>query len=263
MSKNLPSSHKKNCLEVKNINFKYGQSPVLENISFDVEEGDYLGVIGPNGGGKTTLLKIILGLLKPDTGKVLLFGKNIEQLKDRSSIGYVPQKSSQSEVLYPATVEEIVKSGRTARVGLFKKFSPEDRDAVARAMKITDIAKYKDRLITHLSGGERQKVFIARALAGSPKILILDEPTVAVDIAAQEKFYNFLSNLNRKLGLTIVFVTHDVDVITKEAKTILCLNRALVCHGCSRDIMVDEYLEKIYGKKVKHVTHEHTEFAKK
>lgn len=247
----------KNCLELKNISYKYNGNPVLENISFVVQKGDYLGVIGPNGGGKTTLIKIILGLLKPDTGHIHLFGKNINNFRDRWQIGYVPQKSSQTGLFFPATVEEIVKSGRIARIGLFKKFSTEDYAAVAKAMEITTITQYKNRLVSHLSGGERQKIFIARALAGEPKILILDEPTVAVDVAAQEKFYNFLSDLNKRLGLTIIFVTHDIDVITREAKTILCLNRNLVCHGCPGDFTIDEYLEKLYGKKVKHITHEH------
>ncbi len=247
----------KPCIEVKNLNFKYGENQVLQNISFAVQNGEYLGIIGPNGGGKTTLLKIILGLLKPTSGKIFILGKDSNQCKEKASIGYVPQRSTQGDFSFPATVEEVVKSGRTPRIGTFKKFQISDYAAVAKAMEITGVTKNKNRLIGSLSGGERQKVFIARALAGDPKILVLDEPTVAVDIGAQEKFYNFLSDLNKKLKLTILFVSHDIDVVAKEVDSVLCLNKTVVCHGSPRDFIKEEYLEKLYGRKVKSMLHEH------
>ena len=250
-------SEKSFCIDVQNLNFSYNGNPVLENVSFSVKDGEYLGIIGPNGGGKTTLIKIILGLLKPDTGSVKIFGKDIKTFKERALIGYVPQRISQSIPQFPATVEEIVRSGRTARVGLFKRFSEQDKIAIEKAMETADVVKHRARLINELSGGERQRVFIARSLAGEPKMLILDEPSVGVDIAAQEKFYTFIEDLNQNHGLAIIFVSHDIDVVAHEVKCLLCLNKSLVCHGLPREFMKEEYLEKLYGKKVKFILHRH------
>lgn len=247
----------KNCIEAKDLSFSYNGNPVLENVSFSVKDGEYLGIIGPNGGGKTTLIKIILGLLKPDTGSVKIFGQDIKTFKERALIGYVPQRISQSIPQFPATVEEIVRSGRTARVGLFKRFGEKDTVAIEKAMETADVVKHRTRLISELSGGERQRVFIARALAGEPKMLILDEPSVGVDIAAQEKFYTFIEDLNQNHGLAIIFVSHDIDVVAHEVKCLLCLNKSLVCHGLPREFMKEEYLEKLYGKKVKFILHGH------
>jgi len=250
-------SEKSFCIDVQNLNFSYNGNPVLENVSFSVKDGEYLGIIGPNGGGKTTLIKIILGLLKPDTGSVKIFGEDIKTFKERALIGYVPQRISQSIPQFPATVEEIVRSGRTARVGLFKRFSEQDKIAIEKAMETADVVKHRARLINELSGGERQRVFIARSLAGEPKMLILDEPSVGVDIAAQEKFYTFIEDLNQNHGLAIIFVSHDIDVVAHEVKCLLCLNKSLVCHGLPREFMKEEYLEKLYGKKVKFILHGH------
>ena len=149
-------------------------------------------MIGPNGGGKTTLLRIILGLLKPDSGEVRILGMRVDEVKERYRIGYIPQKVTQAEFYFPASVEEIVMSGRTARAGLFKRYHQVDNQAITQAMEIAEITEYKSRLIGSLSGGERQRVFIARALAGEPEVLILDEPVVGVDIVSQEKFFDFL-----------------------------------------------------------------------
>jgi zinc transport system ATP-binding protein len=244
------------CIEVKDVSFSYNGNPILQDISFDVDEGEYLGIIGPNGGGKTTLFKVILGLLKPQTGEVRIFGEPLESFKRRHLIGYVPQKSL-SDYYFPATVEEVVRSGRTARLGLFKRFSKDDALAIERVMEVTDVAGLKGRLIGQLSGGERQRVFIARALASGPKILILDEPDVGVDVTAQEKFYSFLEELNSGSGITILLISHDIDVVAHQAKTILCLNRRLVCHGPPRDFITEEYMQKLYGKKVRFILHGH------
>lgn len=246
----------KTCIEVKDVSFSYDGNPVLEDISFTVEEGEYLGIIGPNGGGKTTLFKVILGLIRPQSGEVRIFGEPLESFKQRHLIGYVPQRSL-SDYYFPATVEEIVRSGRTARLGLFRRPSRDDLKAVERVMEITDVAKLRGRLIGQVSGGERQRVFIARALASDPKILILDEPDVGVDVTAQEKFYSFLEDLNSTLGITILLISHDIDVVAHQAKTILCLNRRLVCHGPPRDFITEDYMQKLYGKKVRFILHGH------
>ncbi|HAZ28359.1 MAG TPA: zinc ABC transporter ATP-binding protein [Candidatus Magasanikbacteria bacterium] len=247
----------KPCIEIKDLNFSYNNNVVLENISFTVKTGEYLGVIGPNGGGKTTLIKIILGLLQPQSGTVKIFGTDINAFAEKALIGYVPQRVSQDIAQFPATVEEVVQSGRTARLGIFKQYGPPDALMIDNAMSIADVTHIRSKRIDELSGGERQRVFIARALAGEPKILILDEPSVGVDITAQERFYAFMEKLNHEYGLTILFVSHDIDVVAHEVKCLLCLNKHLVCHGAPREFMTEAYLEKLYGKKIKFVIHGH------
>jgi zinc transport system ATP-binding protein len=249
-------SEPKTCIDVREVSFSYNGNPILQDITFDVKEGEYLGIIGPNGGGKTTLFKVILGLLKPQTGEILIYGEPLASFGKKHLIGYVPQRSL-SDYYFPATVEEVVRSGRTARLGLLKRMSKEDSAAIERVMEVTDVAGLKGRLIGQLSGGERQRVFIARALASEPKILILDEPDVGVDVTAQEKFYSFLDDLNRNLGITILLISHDIDVVAHQAKTILCLNRRLVCHGPPRDFITEDYMQKLYGKQVRFILHGH------
>lgn len=244
-------------IQLEDVNFSYDRNPVLQGVSFSVQKGDYIGIIGPNGGGKTTLLKIILGILEPDSGTVRIMGHDIHTLKERSVIGYVPQRIGQAEHRFPATVEEVVQSGRIARLGVLGKFGKQDHTAVERAMDIVGIREFKNRLIGDLSGGEMQKVFIARALAGEPKIVILDEPTTGVDAGSQRKFYEFLGNLNRDHHLTIVFVSHDVEVVSTEARSVICLNRSLVCEGPSSQLRDEEVIRKLYGDKINVVVHKH------
>jgi len=242
-------------ISVKDVSFSYNGNPILEKISFDVQPGDYVGIVGPNGGGKTTLLKIMLGLLKPSVGDVLLLGDLITHSENRARIGYVPQRVAADDHLFPATVEEIVMSGRTAGRGLLSMRSRADRSAIKRAMKVADVAHLAHRRVGMLSGGERQRVMIARALAGDPAILMLDEPTASVDAPSQEAFYTFLRKLHDN-GLTIIIVSHDLDIVTHEVNTVLCLNKHLVCHGPAEEVMEKSAMEKIYGRKAK-IVHQH------
>lgn len=245
-------------IEADNVSFYFGEVPALTNLSFSVQAGDYVGVIGPNGGGKTTLIKLLLGLLQPSEGSITVLGRSITALSERHLIGYVPQRITHSAVEFPATVQEIVESGRTPQLGIWHRFRSHDRKAVQEAMAHAEILHLKDRRLAQLSGGERQRVFIARALAAKPRILILDEPTVGVDVTTQEKFFAFLKELNTKHGITIIFVTHDIDVIAQEATTVLCLNHGLVCYGAPGDFIKKEYMERLYGKTMKFVQHGHT-----
>lgn len=244
-------------ISFKNVSFFYNNDVVLDDITFNIEEGDYVGILGPNGSGKTTLLKLLFGLLEPRTGSVSLFGKNGSSRAARARIGYVPQTVTQSDWSFPATVEEIVSSGCVASSGLFHRMSAEHKKSVDAALELVEIADLRKRLIGQLSGGQRQRVFIARALAGSPDVLVLDEPTVGVDIAAQETFYAFLKKLNTEQKMTIVFVSHDIDVIAHEAASVLCLNKQLVCHVPAKDAITSGVLEKMYGEKGKYILHGH------
>lgn len=250
-------SHCVDCIEVRDVCFGYNGNKVLENVTFSVRKGDYLGIIGPNGGGKTTLIKLMLGLIAPSSGEIVLFGRKSTSFTDRFLIGYVPQRVSQGEFYFPATVEEIVRSGRTARLGLGRRFTGKDAIAVENALEAAGVADYRKRLVGKLSGGERQRVFIARALAGEPQVLVLDEPVVGVDIASQERFYAFLGQLNSAGGITVIFVSHDVGAIAREVQTILCLNKHLCCHGLPEDLIKEEYLGSLYGTNVSSLLHRH------
>jgi len=245
-----------NIIDISQVSFGYGNNLILDNISLTIKKGSYVGIIGPNGGGKTTLLKILLGLLKPQQGTIKIQGVNIADFDKKYEIGYVPQRVSQENFDFPATVYEIVSSGRTPMKKIFQNFNHEDKKAIVQAMNIAGIFKYKDKLIGDLSGGERQRVYAARALATQPQILILDEPFVGIDIASQQDFYQFLRRLNSERAITIIFVSHDVDVITNEVKEIICLNRRLVCQDKPKNILLKEnILEELYGKHVIHIHH--------
>ena len=229
--------HTKNIIEVKDVSFSYGNEEVLKDITFEVHKGDYLGVTGPNGAGKTTLFKIILGILEPKNGSVKLFGQDIKHFKDWSKIGYVPQKATNFDSNFPATVKEVVAMARFAKRGLLHRTTKEDGKVIEKSLKQVDMWDYKDRLIGDLSGGQQQRVFIARALAGQPEIIFLDEPTTGVDKKSQDDFYNILRELNKDLDLTLVLVTHDIERITKEAMHIICVDHTLVCHTSPEEFL--------------------------
>ncbi|MFH1973307.1 MAG: metal ABC transporter ATP-binding protein [Patescibacteria group bacterium] len=215
-------------IRFEDVRFGFGERPVLEDITFTVDAGQYVGIIGPNGGGKTTLLRLIIGEIVPDAGRVLIQSEPPDSFRKKASIGYVPQQAAARAAAFPATVREVVESGRTPRLGLFRSLTGRDRDAVQKALDDAGIADLPNRLMRELSGGQRQRALIARALAAEARILLLDEPFEGVDVDAQRDFYGLLRRLNAK-GLTILFVTHDVDIIEKEASDIICLNRHMAC----------------------------------
>ena len=244
-------------VEVKNVSFAYYTQQVLRDVSLTVTKGEYLGIIGPNGGGKTTLLKIILGLLKPTSGSVTLFGEDSRVVCKRCRIGYIAQKAIRVAQTFPATVSEVVTMGRYARLGFFRNPGSHDRQHIHKAIEAVDIEKYRNVRIGDLSTGLQQRVFIARALAAEPDILFLDEPTVGVDLETQEEFYTLLKKLNRDLQITLVMVSHDIDVIANEVTTVACINQKLIYCGKPREFLRGDYLEKLYGKGVRHILHGH------
>jgi zinc transport system ATP-binding protein len=216
-----------------------------------------VGLIGPNGGGKTTLLKIMLGLLKPKQGTVKLFGQPIEKFNNWSKIGYVPQKAVNFDVKFPATVQEVVMMGRYGKRGLLHRITQEDKQVVQKVLEQVDMLGFSNRLIGDLSGGQQQRVFIARALATEPEVVFLDEPTVGVDVQTQEHFYDLLKKLNTQLNLTLVLVSHDIDVIAHEATELACINQNLVYHGTPKEFIKGDYIKNLYGKEVKFILHDH------
>ncbi len=250
-------NHGETIIELKDISFSFTNTPVLKGINLAIHKGDYLGIIGPNGGGKTTLLKLMLNLLKPSKGSIKLLGQDIDKFRDWSKIGYVPQKAVNFDASFPATVFEIASMGRFARIGLLRLPSKEDRKKVEESLEQVGMLEFRNRLIGDLSQGQQQRVFIARALASEPEIIFLDEPTVGVDIKAQEEFYKLLEKLNHELHLTLILVSHDIDVVTNEVTELACINEELVYHGDPKEFIREDYIKKLYGKGVKFILHGH------
>jgi zinc transport system ATP-binding protein len=234
------------CLE--DLWVQYNGVTVLEGINLSVHERDFIGIIGPNGGGKTTLLEVLLGVIRPTRGRVSIVG--LSPVEARRFIGYVPQYS-EFDHAFPISVWEVAMMGRLGRRGLLRRYSNQDEDLVAKALRQVDMLQQRDRQIGQLSGGELQRVYVARALASTPEILLLDEPTASVDTRMVGSIYEVLQQLNRRV--TIVLVSHDIGVVSSHVKTIACLNRRLIYHG-SREI-TPEMLEAAYHCPVDLIAH--------
>lgn len=242
-------NHNQNIIELINVSFSYqNEEEAIKDVSITVHKGDYLGIVGPNGGGKSTLLKLILGIVTPTKGKILLFGKDLEKFKNWSKFGYISQQVAHIDSSFPMNVEEIVTMGRYAKLGLFRFPRKKDREAVKNALEQVEMWDFRKRLIGDLSGGQQQRVFIARALAGEPEIIILDEPTVGVDEKTQKQFYTLLQSLNNKLNLTLLLVSHELDIVAHEATEIAYINRSIVYYGVPKAFLESEYIEKLTGK---------------
>ncbi len=235
-------------VEITKLSFAYGGPPVLEDVNLEVGEGEFLGVVGPNGGGKSTLLKLILGLLAPDSGNLKVFGENPK--KSRRRIGYVPQ-FSEFRRDFPISVRDVVLMGRLSGRMRPGPYSAVDRRAAVTAMKGARILDLKDRRLAELSGGQLQRVLIARALATDPDMLLLDEPTASIDSSIEESIFELLRDLNKRM--TIMLVSHDVGFISRYVTRVACLNRGLVCHTTSE--LSAKGLEDVYGSPVQLIDH--------
>jgi len=227
---------------------RYDHVPVLEAINLSVLRGDYLAILGPNGGGKTTLLKTALGLVAPWRGKVTVLGQ--PPAKARGKIGYVPQHARYDKD-FPISVWDIVLMGRLSNRGGMPGYSKEDREIATEALRAVDMLDYRQRQINDLSGGQRQRVFIARALAVRPQILLLDEPTAGIDMKVQTNLYDLLAELNR--DITIVIVTHDIGVVSSRVRRVACLNRRLIIHDEKQ--LTKEDIEETYQCPVELIAH--------
>ena len=213
-------------IEIKNLTVKREGQTVLDSVSLNIEEGQSYALIGPNGGGKTTFLKSILGLIKPDSGSVKIYGE--APAVNRYLLGYVPQFHT-FDFSYPISVRDMVLTGRLGHIkGIRRKYSDEDRKSAEEAMKTLGILHLADRTLNDLSGGEQQRAIIARAIVGNPKVLLLDEPTVYVDSPTEEKFHDILVELHKKM--TVIMVTHDIGVISSGVDVIACLNVKMFTH---------------------------------
>ena len=248
--------------EIKDVTYEYKDkmeaTPALQNISFSINEGEFLAIVGPNGSGKSTLLKLILGVYKLQQGQILINGKNRKSFNAWQDIGYVSQKAAAHAKGFPATVKEVVLSGLTKEKGLFKRFNRKDNEQLDKTLELLDISHIKYQNVSNLSGGQAQRVFIARALINNPSILVLDEPTEGIDSKHVKDFYNVLFKLKEK-DVTILLVTHDIGVVVDNADRIACLNEHLHFHGTNTEFQnLDEAeLSKIYGFPLQLVSHNH------
>jgi len=245
-------------ISVKNLFVSYELTKVLENISFEITKGDFVGLVGPNGGGKTTLARTILGLLTAQSGKILLFDHEISTFHDFQKIGYLPQKHTGINPLFPATVEEVILLGILSTKKWPKKINQDDWRKVDTLFTSLDIVSLKGKLISELSGGQQQKVLLARALASDPELLILDEPSTALDPKSREQFFAYLKNLNTQRKTTIILITHDTGYIGKYANKLLYIDRKLVFFGKIEDFCPSGDVKTCFEKSDHHIIwHQH------
>jgi zinc transport system ATP-binding protein len=237
-------------IELRGLSFAYGAVPVLENVDLAVDAGEFLGIVGPNAGGKSTLLKLILGLLEPTAGTVRVLGRS-PQAASRE-IGYVPQYPAFARD-FPVTVEQVVLTGRLGRGRLLGGYDAGDREMARWVMTQTEIADLASRRIATLSGGQLQRVLVARALACEPQILILDEPTANIDMRVESDIFDLLRVLNQRM--TILVVSHDVAFISAYVRRVACVNRTLLCHAT--ESIDGRVIHDLYGGDVRRVAHAH------
>ncbi|MCX5758702.1 MAG: ABC transporter ATP-binding protein [Candidatus Hydrogenedentes bacterium] len=234
----------------ENVSFAYDGIPVLTDVNLQIDNGDFVSVIGPNGGGKTTMLKLILGLLRPQHGAVHVLERTPVQA--RAGVGYVPQ-FFQFDASFPVRVLDVVLMGRLHRIPFMGRYRAADREAAEAALNAVELGRVATHPFSSLSGGQRQRVLIARALASEPRLLLLDEPTANVDPAVQDELFHLLDELS--LRLTIMMVTHDMGFVSTAIRRVVCVNRTVVVHPTSE--LTGETIAELYRSDVRMVRHDH------
>jgi len=243
-------------IEAKNICFAYrAGDPILSSVSLTVNRGDFFGIIGTNGSGKTTLLKILLGVLAPVSGQVRLFGEDPRKSKARSSLGYVSQQATHFERNFPATVADVVLMGRVAGAGLLRRLGKTDKAKALAALREVGMESFAGRRIGVLSSGQQQRVIIARALVGEPELIIFDEPTVGVDVNAEAEFFSLIRRLNKEKKITVIVVTHDIDIIGHQVNKLMCLHCSIATHGTPQQFLEGETLHAATHGNVQLIPH--------
>lgn len=236
-------------IELRGVSFAFGAAPVLEDVTITIAQRDFVCIVGPNGGGKTTLLRLILGLIEPATGEVRVLGR--APVEARRHIGYMPQHA-QLDPQFPMRVRDVVLMGRL-RNGQLGPFRRADRVVAERALAEVGLGDFAKRSFAALSGGQRQRVLIARALACEPRILLLDEPTANLDPLVQDEMNELLEELNRRL--TVVLVSHDVGFVAQYVRTVICVNRTVAVHAATA--VTGDSIRELYGHGLQLVHHRH------
>lgn len=253
--KELQSAGEKSAIvDLKDVWLRYDEGWVLKSIYFQCFTGEILGIVGPNGGGKTTLLNVIMGLVQPEKGEVLLFGRKPAK-RNRLEVGYLPQ-ISHADRSFPVSVLDVVLMGFYSRLGLFVRPDKKSKEAALKLLEQVDMAEYAQRPFGVLSGGQQQRVNFARALASNPRLLVLDEPATGVDSVAQEDFYELLARVRDEEGISTIMVSHDIGVITSHADRVACLNRELHYHGEPDSCFSEDLQQKFYGKDFRVMVHD-------
>ena len=228
-----------NIIEIQNLNFSYNGQRVLQDVNLSLKPGDFMAMIGPNGGGKTTLLKLMLGLLSAQSGTIRILGKTPQAASHR--VGYVPQDIHINKN-FPVSALDVVLMGKLKPGKGWSRHSRQDRIAAVQTLEQVDMAKFRDRRIDEFSGGQIQRVLVARALVTEPELLFLDEPTASIDTRGQNEFYALLKELNA--NITIIVVSHDLMVISGFVKSVACVNQRLHYHGQAE--LTGEMIEMMY-----------------
>jgi zinc transport system ATP-binding protein len=242
-------------IEINNLTVTLKGKEALRGISLSLDEGKFIGIVGPNGGGKTTLLRAILGLAKPASGTIRIFGKSPDEvLKSGSVFGYLPQISKISPD-FPVRVIDVVMMGRYGKVGMLRWPGEEDRKKCLEYLSMMGIEDLKNVPFGQLSGGQQQRASIARALAGEPRILVLDEPNTGIDVIGQEDFYHLLKGLQKKFQITTLMASHDIGAITAYVDEIACLNNTFHYQGSPVGALNEDVLTDLYGKNVDLLMH--------
>jgi zinc transport system ATP-binding protein len=248
MEEGAVNDTRREVISLRHVWASYDGQSVLEDVDLSVEALDFIGIVGPNGGGKTTLFKVLLGLVPSTRGEVRIMGERVEE--GRRHIGYVPQLTT-FDSDFPISVWDVVQMGRLGRRGLLRRYTAEDAEVVADALHRVDMLDQQERPFGDLSGGQRQRVYIARALATEPSILLLDEPLASVDPRVSSNIYTLLKRLNR--SVTILMASHDIGAISSHVKTVGCLNRRLFYHG--QDALTPEMVELAYQCPIDLIAH--------
>ncbi|MCD6420202.1 MAG: metal ABC transporter ATP-binding protein [Synergistetes bacterium] len=225
-------------VEVVDLNVDIEKESILSHVTFDIEEGDFATIIGPNGAGKTTLLKAILGLVPIKSGEIRIFGKSISDA--REFCGYVPQRF-EFDRTFPLTVEEFLS---------FSLWNDTKGDRIEKVLEMVDMGGHCRKLMGNLSGGQLQRILIARAMINYPRILFMDEPVGGIDIAGRNAFYQMLLSMKKSMDITIVMVSHEVDVVYKFSNRVICISRTLHCHGHPHDKLTPQLIRSLYGDSV-------------
>lgn len=242
-------------LEIRNLNVVRGNERVIRDGNLKIIRGDYVGVVGPNGGGKSTLLQTIFNFIPRESGEIFIFGKSIDQFNEWSRVAYTPQNSISFDDQFPLTVRELVSLGRVRRSNLLRRLNKEDWQKVDEALDAMNISHLAEKRIGQLSGGQKQRAFVAKALALNPEFLILDEPTTGLDAESQESFYKTLSNVQEKYNTTIMVVSHDLSAVFCRMTKIVCVNRRIYVTDNMHN--AEDLLRKVYGEHFEFIMHNH------
>ncbi|MFH1048637.1 MAG: metal ABC transporter ATP-binding protein [Patescibacteria group bacterium] len=245
-------------IEADNLTVCYGSSEAIKDITFSVYSGDFVGLTGPNGSGKTTVIKALLGLLPITKGKISLFGQTQKSFTDWGKIGYLPQKLSSLNPLFPASVEEVVFLGLLSKKKMLKIITKDDKEKVQKILNVLEISDLKNKTLSELSGGQQQRVMLARSLVAEPDVLIFDEPSTALDPESREAFFALIQKLNKENGIAIILITHDIGCIGSFANKLMYLDKNLIYFGSFSEFCRSGKMSSYFGPDSQHIIcHQH------